>query len=207
MKLFYRRAFLFAGAAQVYAFLPLAFQPPSSRSTTTTSLCSSQHIPEPRWACPAREDVCSQTGVTLSRFMMEMIRNNPESPELQDIESIMTSLQVACKTLSKLVRTSSLRGLTGLEDGGGSINVQGEEQKKLDVLANDVLKQALRWTGKLSTIASEEEDAPVDMTDILVDTTGDFVAVFDPLDGSSNVGTYRVWAYPLSPSCSIVTSF
>jgi hypothetical protein len=51
---------------------------------------------------------------------------------------------VACKTLSNLVRTSSLSGLTGLEGGGGSINVQGEEQKKLDVIANDVLKRALK---------------------------------------------------------------
>jgi fructose-1,6-bisphosphatase I len=51
---------------------------------------------------------------------------------------------VACKTLSSLVRTSNLSGLTGLEGGGGSINVQGEEQKKLDVIANDVLKRALK---------------------------------------------------------------
>ena len=58
--------------------------------------------------------------------------------------SVFTSLQVACKTLSNLVRTSSLSGLTGLEGGGGSINVQGEEQKKLDVIANDVLKRALK---------------------------------------------------------------
>ncbi|KAL3917277.1 MAG: hypothetical protein SGILL_004792 [Bacillariaceae sp.] len=107
---------------------------------------------------------------------------------------IFTSLQVACKTLSNLVRTSSLTGLTGLEAGGGSINVQGEEQKKLDVIANDVLKNALRWNGRLATIASEEEDEPVDIlgspvysNDILVESDGHYVAVFDPLDGSSNI--------------------
>lgn len=92
------------------------------------------------------------------------------------------------------MRTSSLTGLTGLEAGGGSINVQGEEQKKLDVIANDVLKNALRWNGRLATIASEEEDEPVDIlgspvysNDILVESDGHYVAVFDPLDGSSNI--------------------
>ena len=92
------------------------------------------------------------------------------------------------------MRTSAISGLTGLQDGGGSINVQGEEQKKLDVISNNVLKNALRWSGELATIASEEEDAPVNIlgdavfsNDIIVDNSGRYVAVFDPLDGSSNV--------------------
>jgi Fructose-1-6-bisphosphatase, N-terminal domain len=148
-------------------------------------------IPEPRWKCPQWDNVCSQTGITLSRYMMELTRLNPE---LAEVESIITSLQVACKTLSHLVRTSALSGLTGLEAGGGSVNVQGEEQKKLDVLANDVMKNALRWTGKLGTLASEEEDAPVDIrgnrvysNDVILDNEGRYIAVFDPLDGSSNI--------------------
>ncbi|VEU38781.1 unnamed protein product [Pseudo-nitzschia multistriata] len=147
--------------------------------------------PPPRWNCPIHEDVCSESGVTLSRYMKEMVRANPD---LEEIESIFTSLQVACKTLSNLVKTSAISGLTGLEDGGGSINVQGEEQKKLDVIANDILKRALRWSGELATIASEEEDKPVNVMgdaifsgDILVENSGRYVAVFDPLDGSSNV--------------------
>ena len=81
-----------------------------------------------------------------------------------------------------------------MEDGGGSINVQGEEQKKLDVISNDVLKNALRWSGELSTLASEEEDVPVSIlgnedssNEIIVEQSGRYVAVFDPLDGSSNV--------------------
>lgn len=150
--------------------------------------------PDSRWHSPVHNDVCSETGVTLSRYMMEMARLNPE---LEEIESIFTSLSVACKTLSNLVRTSSLKGITGLEDGGGSINVQGEEQKKLDVVANDVLKRALKWNGKLSTIVSEEEDAPVQLTDnmgnsvfsndIILESSAGYTAVFDPLDGSSNI--------------------
>lgn len=128
--------------------------------------------------------------------MMETTRMNPE---LKEIESIFISLQTAVKAISNLVRTSSLKGNTGLEGGGGAINIQGEEQKKLDVMSNDVLKSALRWNGRLATIASEEEDAPVDAvlrdsrgnpvysSDVVVDQEGRYVAVFDPLDGSSNI--------------------
>ena len=115
--------------------------------------------------------------------------------------SVFTSLQVACKTLSNLVRTSALTGITGAEGGGGSINIQGEEQKKLDIISNDIMKDALKWSGQLATLASEEEDTPVGIEvsaeeadfwgwgsdSVILDNTGRYVAVFDPLDGSSNV--------------------
>merc|ERR1719316_2383739 len=91
-------------------------------------------------------------------------------------------------------------GVLGLQEGGGSINVQGEEQKKLDVVTNTVLKNALRFTGKMGVLASEEEDAPVGMDndnsaqykgqwkkEVVVEESGRYIAVFDPLDGSSNV--------------------
>ena len=56
-------------------------------------------------------------------------------------------------------------------------------------MTNDVLKRALRFTGKLGVLASEEEDTPVDVEtkDVMFDETSKYVAVFDPLDGSSNV--------------------
>ena len=110
---------------------------------------------------PVHHHVCPQTGITLSRYMMDMEHLNPE---LREVESIFTSIQVACKAISKLVRTASLQSNTDLQAGGGSVNVQGEEQKKLDILANDVLKNALGWAGKLKTIASEEDESPVATT-------------------------------------------
>lgn len=109
-------------------------QPPSVRSQLICNVVvdlrdyDETSIPGPRWHCPKDLELCSQTGVTLSRFMMETSRMNPE---LKDIESIFISLQTAVKAISNLVRTSSLKGNTGLEGGGGAINVQGEEQKKL----------------------------------------------------------------------------
>ena len=171
-----------------------AVDEPKNDHVGEISISNEFELPEPRWNCPQHSDVCAQTGVTLSRYMMEISRANPG--ELEEVESIFTSLQTATKTISNLVRRAALEGTTGLEGGGGSINVQGEEQKKLDVLTNDVLKKALQWTGRLSTLASEEEDSPV-MVDnlgrkvysgeIIMEQAGDYVAVFDPLDGSSNV--------------------
>jgi fructose-1,6-bisphosphatase I len=111
--------------------------------------------------------------------------------------------------------------LLGLQ---GEVNVQGEDQKKLDVITNEVFKKALQYTGRLGTIASEEEDAPVigteeandslvTPTDVLSDTfadTGKYVCVFDPLDGSSNVdagipvGTiFGVFREPDSDECNM----
>eukprot|EP00435_Cladocopium_sp_Y103_P015807 s3208_g3.t2 len=136
-------------------------------------------------------DVCDQTGVTLNRYMIEANRQGVVDT---DILSVMNSIREATKVISKLVNTAPLAQaeLLGLE---GAINVQGEDQKKLDVITNDVLKKALRYTGKLGTMASEEEDMPVSAALSLETTasgtvlsdTGKYVCVFDPLDGSSNV--------------------
>merc|ERR1719389_531114 len=129
-------------------------------------------------------EVCEFAGVTLSRYNIEMVRANPDQPDLAELVSVMTAVERACKTISNLVRRAPMSGLTGLESGGGSINVQGEEQKKLDVITNTVLKNALRYSGKVGVVGSEEEDDPV-----LVEEAfgGRYAAVFDPLDGSSNV--------------------
>jgi hypothetical protein len=143
-----------------------------------------------RWISPEHCEICSETGLTLSRFMREMARANPE---LEEIESIFTALQTATKTISNLVRKCDLTGTTGLQ---GNVNIQGEEQKKLDVITNEVLKNALKWAGHLGTLASEEEDNII-MVDnrgnkvysgnVLIEQEGQYIAVFDPLDGSSNV--------------------
>merc|ERR1719379_754764 len=149
---------------------------------------------------PIFPEVCEFAGVTLSRYVLEMARANPDHPDLNELVSVMTSVERACKTISNLVRTAPIKAadILGLEEGGGSINVQGEEQKKLDVITNTVLKNALRFSGKMAVLASEEEDAPVGIDDdamsnynrqqeIIVEEGQKYVAVFDPLDGSSNV--------------------
>lgn len=141
------------------------------------------------------EDVCEQTGVTLSRYCIELANRGIID---EDLSSIFNSIREAAKVISKLVNTAPLKQaeLLGLQ---GEINVQGEDQKKLDVITNDVFKNALRYTGKMGTLASEEEDEPVDgaragessevipvLSEEFADT-GKYICVFDPLDGSSNV--------------------
>merc|ERR1719240_2505937 len=114
--------------------------------------------------------------------MVQQSKLKPD--EYQDMESLMTSIQMACKQIASLVARAGIQDLTGLEEGGGSVNVQGEEQKKLDVISNTVLKNALKFSGKTGVIGSEEEDAPVMVEESY---SGKYVAVFDPLDGSSNI--------------------
>ena len=87
--------------------------------------------------------------------MCEIARANPG---LNDLETLISSIQTACKTINNLVQRAHITGLVGYADGGGSINVQGEEQKTLDIMTNDVLKKALRFTGKMGVLASEEEE-------------------------------------------------
>jgi hypothetical protein len=70
---------------------------------------------------PKFDEECAYTGITLTRYMIEFSRANPEMVEL---ESIFASIQTACKTISNLVRRSSMTGLTGLAGGGGSVNIQ-----------------------------------------------------------------------------------
>ena len=137
--------------------------PPRPAHTHTTKQHKTQAATLERVAptAPIFSDVCSETGVTLSRFMIETALANPE---LSELESIFSSIETASKTISNLVRRSSLTGLTGYLDSG-NINIQGEEQKKLDVITNDVLKNALRYTGRMGVLASEEEDAPVEVDD------------------------------------------
>jgi len=77
----------------------------------------------------------------------------------------------------------------GGEVGSRSVNIQGEDQKKLDVIANRIMKTALCCSGKISIVASEEEDEPCLCSSVTDNAafTGDYAAIFDPLDGSSNI--------------------
>lgn len=139
-------------------------------------------------AAPVFDEVCDTVGVTLTRFMSEVAMLNPE---LQELTTLFGAIDTACKAITNLVKRSQLPQSETL-GYQGAVNVQGEDQKKLDVITNDVLKRALRFTGKLGVLASEEEDAPVgidlpDQSETIFSDGDKYVAVFDPLDGSSNV--------------------
>jgi hypothetical protein len=91
---------------------------------------------------PVFDRVCDTTGVTLKRFMTEVAMLNPE---LQELTTLFGAIKTACKAISNLVKHSQLPSSETL-GYQGEVNVQGEDQKKLDVITNNLLKRALHFT-------------------------------------------------------------
>ena len=166
--------------------------PSTAHHSVSSSALHSTVVPTtPKTKAPVFDEVCETTGVTLTRFMTEVAMLNPE---LRELTSLYGAIETSCKAISNLVKRSQLPSSETL-GYQGEVNVQGEDQKKLDVITNDLLKRALRFTGRLGVLASEEEDEPVDLIgaaksdaeEIIIEESEKYVVVFDPLDGSSNV--------------------
>lgn len=118
--------------------------------------------------------------ITLSHYLVEQQRNNPVITP--DLRLIVESVASACKAIGVAIGKGELAGVLG---GAGSENVQGEAQKKLDVISNDILIRTKQANGTLAAMASEEMDEIY-----LIPTEypqGDYLLTFDPLDGSSNI--------------------
>lgn len=113
---------------------------------------------------------------TFSQYLQSHSQENHISKELV---STVESIVAACKQISRNVRLGALSGVLG-EAGTG--NVQGEAQKKLDVIANQILIDTLRDNPNVAGLASEEEDDFV-----AAHENGGYLVLFDPLDGSSNI--------------------
>lgn len=118
--------------------------------------------------------------ITLSRFLIEQQRQAGSIPP--DLRLLIETIARACKAISFNVNKGALAGILG-EAGTG--NIQGEAQKKLDVIANDYLLDANEWGGSLAAMASEEMELPYHIPGEY--PKGDYLLLFDPLDGSSNI--------------------
>lgn len=118
--------------------------------------------------------------VTLTQFIIEQQREQPEATG--DFTSLLSDIITACKQISHLVNQGDLVGILGSSE---SENVQGEVQKKLDIIANDIMVNALNWTGHLAGMVSEEDDEPITIPAQY--PRGKYLALFDPLDGSANI--------------------
>jgi fructose-1,6-bisphosphatase len=116
---------------------------------------------------------------TLARFVVEEQRRNPGCPELAPL---VADLATAFKSIAGLLGKGAIAGVLG--DAGGA-NGQGERQKKLDLLANELVLAGCEWGGQLAGIVSEELDAPYAIPAGY--PRGDLLLVIDPLDGSSNL--------------------
>ena len=118
--------------------------------------------------------------VTLSRFLIEEERNKKIIGS--DLRFLVEIVSRACKAISIGIGKGSLAGVLGQ---AGTDNVQGEAQKKLDVISNEILLEANEWGGHLAAMASEEMENPHLIPHRY--PKGEYLLVFDPLDGSSNI--------------------
>ena len=145
--------------------------------------------------------VAARAGGAGTPFTTWILQQEMEEKIDGELAVVLSSISLACKQIASLVQRAGLQGMTGL---AGETNVQGEDQKKLDVISNDVFCDVLRQTGRTGVIASEEEDVPVAVEETF---GGNYVVVFDPLDGSSNidaaVSTGSIWGIYESDSTCI----
>ena len=118
--------------------------------------------------------------ITLTRFLIERQRNKQLINA--DLRLLIETVARACKAISHAVTKGAIAGVLG---SAGTDNVQGEVQKKLDVLSNEILLEANEWGGNLAALASEEMDNPRPTPTHY--PSGEYLLLFDPLDGSSNI--------------------
>merc|ERR1712018_430867 len=118
--------------------------------------------------------------MTLTRFILAEQKKHAKGGT-GDLTQLLASLQSAIKAVSAAVRRAGISNLFG---AAGNTNVQGEEVKKLDVLANDLFINMLRSSYASCLLVSEENDNEIEVE---TERQGKYIVTFDPLDGSSNI--------------------
>ena len=118
--------------------------------------------------------------ISLTRYLVEQQRDNDRIPP--QLRLLLEVVARACKRIALAVNKGELGDVMG---SAGSENVQGEVQKKLDIIANETLIEANEWGGHLAAMASEEMDGIYLVPNRY--PQGEYLLLFDPLDGSSNI--------------------
>jgi fructose-1,6-bisphosphatase I len=118
--------------------------------------------------------------ISLTRYLVEQQRVDGHIPS--QLRLLLEVVARACKSISQAVNKGDLGDVMGTAD---SENVQGEIQKKLDIIANEVLIEANEWGGHLAGMASEEMEGIYVVPNRY--PQGEYLLLFDPLDGSSNI--------------------
>ena len=118
--------------------------------------------------------------ISLTRYLVEQQRQEGHIPS--QLRLLLEVVARACKSISQAVNKGDLGDVMGTAD---SENVQGEIQKKLDIIANEVLIEANEWGGHLAGMASEEMEGIYVVPNRY--PQGEYLLMFDPLDGSSNI--------------------
>ncbi len=117
---------------------------------------------------------------TLTRFLIEEQRRHEHATG--DFTALVNDVRLACKRIATLMGKGALSGALGEAD---TVNVQGEQQTRLDVLSNDIFIRTNEWGGQLAGMVSEEMEQPYLIPKEF--PRGKYLLLFDPLDGSSNV--------------------
>lgn len=117
---------------------------------------------------------------TLTQYLIEQQREFNNIPA--ELRLLIEVVARACKSISHAVSKGALGGVLG---SAGSENVQGEVQKKLDVISNEIMLEANEWGGHLAAMASEEMEDVFHIPNRY--PQGEYLLMFDPLDGSSNI--------------------
>ncbi|MCC7006945.1 MAG: class 1 fructose-bisphosphatase [Ottowia sp.] len=118
--------------------------------------------------------------ISLTRYLVEEQRQRGSIPA--DLRLLLEVVSRACKAIANAVNKGALAGVLGSAESG---NIQGEKQQKLDLIANEVLLDANELGGNLAAMASEEMDSFYEIPHRY--PMGEYLLLFDPLDGSSNV--------------------
>lgn len=119
--------------------------------------------------------------ITLSEFIMQRQKDFPYATG--ELTSLLNDISIASKIVNRDVNRAGLVDILGAK---GEVNVQGEDQQKLDVIADEAFINAFLSGGEVCGIASEENDDFVAF-DNEQSKNGKYVVLFDPLDGSSNI--------------------
>src|SRR6476661_3715879 len=120
--------------------------------------------------------------ISLTQHLIEEQRLHNTIPA--ELRLLIEVVARACKTISHAVGKGALGEVLGTSDDSNE-NVQGEIQKKLDIISNDILLQANEWGGHLAAMASEEMETIHPIPNRY--PMGEYLLLFDPLDGSSNI--------------------
>jgi len=121
---------------------------------------------------------------TLTQFLIEERRRHPGATG--DLNALITDVSLACKAISRKVALGALGAPIGSHDKvGGNVNVQGEEQKPLDIESNELFIRSAEWDGHVAGMVSEEMDEAYTLPPQY--PRGKYLLLFDPLDGSSNI--------------------
>ena len=128
-------------------------------------------------------DIFNATPIT--RFLIEeqrRLNRDAGGARSAGCTALIHDVRLACKRIAALIGKGALANALG---DAGTMNVQGEAQKKLDVLANEIFVHTNEWGGNIAGMVSEEQQAPYAIPDQY--PRGPYLLLFDPLDGSSNI--------------------